>query len=75
MRPVVYEVSVGVDRVGLREVLLDQPHDVGHLQLGLVNLVPNAVGLVHLYHAAASVEPRLRFTGSSLLITLARRIT
>ena len=39
VRPVVYEVSVGVDGVRLREVLLDQPHYVRHLQLRLVHLV------------------------------------
>lgn len=36
IRPVVYEVPIRVDRVGLGQVLLDDSHDHGHLQLGLV---------------------------------------
>lgn len=59
--PVVNEVSIRVDGVRLGEIFLDELHDVGHLQLGLVRL-------------EADVSGRGAGRGAAQLASFARRL-
>ena len=45
-----YEITIGVDRVRLGQIFLNESHDVRHLELGLVSDIIYAIIIITFYY-------------------------